>query len=78
MNSILNEVLWDDVDSSNIKQIAFHEDSQQILVEFKKDGGIFAYEGCSKSLYEQFKNAPSAGKFFHANIKPKSFERLNG
>jgi hypothetical protein len=76
MNSILQEVVWQEVDSSNITAVAYHEDSGQILVRFK-DGGEYAYEGCDLPLYERFKNAPSVGKFFYANIKPKSFERLN-
>jgi hypothetical protein len=76
MNSILSEVIWQEVDSSNITAIAYHEESKQILVRFK-DGGEYSYEDCDLPLYERFKGAPSVGKFFYANIKPKSFERLN-
>lgn len=76
MNSILEEVVWQEVDSSNIRAIAYHEESKQILVRFK-DGGEYAYEDCDLLLYERFKGAPSVGKFFYANIKPKAFERLN-
>jgi hypothetical protein len=76
LDSILTEVVWDEVDSSNIKKIAYHEDSKRILVEFKDDG-IYAYDDCDNPLYERFKNAPSVGKFFHANIKNHTSERLN-
>ena len=74
--SIANEVMWDAVDSSNIRQIAYHEDSNRILVEFK-DGGQYAYDDCDLQLYRRFQSAPSVGKFFHGNIKPKASERLN-
>jgi len=76
MDNILAEIVWDTVDSSNITEIAYHEDSKRIAVKFK-DGGIYAYDDCDEPLYERFKNAPSVGKFFYANIKPRAFERLN-
>ena len=76
MDSILTEVVWDEVESSNITRIAYHEDSKRIVVEFK-GVGIYAYDDCDKPLYERFKNSPSVGKFFYVNIKSRHFERLN-
>lgn len=75
MNSILQEVVWQEVDSSNIRAIAYHEDSGQILVRFK-DGATWSYPDCDEQLYGQFKEAPSVGKFFHSNIKPKGGESV--
>lgn len=72
----LSEVTWQEVNSSNIKRIAFDEESTSILVEFK-DGGQYAYDDCNQKLFDDFKNAQSVGKFFHQNIKPKAWERLN-
>lgn len=64
----LEEVVWDDVDSSNIVRVAFDKEESVILVEFK-DGAIWGYDDCDSALYEKFKNAESVGKFFHRNIK---------
>jgi len=76
MNSILQEVLWQDVDSSNIAQIAFHQDEGKILVKFHS-GVIWAYADCDSQLFDQFESADSVGKFFLANIKTKAGEKLN-
>jgi len=74
----LEEVIWDEVDSSNIERIAHDEESKVVLVEFKS-GAIWGYDDCDSQLYNQFKNAPSVGKFFFANIKNShSAERLQG
>lgn len=73
----MNELTWEEVESSNITRIAFDEADEKIIVEFK-DGGQYAYDDCSRQLFEQFRLAPSAGKFFYAFIKVgRDFERLN-
>lgn len=64
----LDELEWEDVESSNISAIAFDAGSERILVRFK-DEAVWAYDDCSKELFERFRVAPSIGKFFHANIK---------
>ncbi len=37
---------------------------------FKKTG-IYEFYGVEEATYEEFSQAPSAGKYFHANIKGK-------
>lgn len=64
----LNELEWEDVESSNILAIAFDAETGRICVRFK-DESAWAYDDCSKELFERFRLAPSVGKFFHANIK---------
>ena len=64
----LDELEWEEVESSNISAIAFHAESQRICVRFKDDA-VWAYDDCPKELFERFRLAPSVGKFFHANIK---------
>lgn len=67
---------WDEVDSSNIKRIGHDEENKIVYVEFK-DGGQYAYDDVDTTLFNRFLTAPSAGKFFHANIKNHTFERVN-
>lgn len=73
----MSELTWEEVDSSNITRIAFDEEEERIIIEFK-DGGQYAYDECPRELFERFRLAPSIGKFFYANIKNShTFERLN-
>ena len=76
MSELLKNAVWEDVDSSNIREVAFDEASETILVKFKGARTVWAYSGCSRQLYEQFRLAPSVGKFFNANIKSKPAEQL--
>ena len=53
-------------DSSNIKEV--HWENDKMYVTFNA-GGIYEYTGVPKRLFEAFRTAPSAGKYFHATIK---------
>ncbi len=64
---------WQDVTSSNIKRVAFTEEGEDhtgatLFIEFKS-GGLYAYHGCSRSMFDSLVSASSVGKFFDANIK---------
>lgn len=73
----MNEnIQWQSVDSSNIEAVAYDAEEKQIFVRFK-DGAEWVYDNCEQKLFDSFLNAPSIGKFFHANIKTHSAERLN-
>ena len=73
----MDNINWTEVESSNISRIAYDESDGKIIVEFK-DGGQYAYDDCSPQLFNQFRMAESAGKFFHSNIKAgHTAERLN-
>ena len=58
------------VESSNIKEIGYDETSKILMVKFH-NGGLYAYDGVPTEVYENFKSAPSIGKFFIAAIKGK-------
>jgi hypothetical protein len=69
---------FNEVTSSNIKQIAFEDDT--LYVTFK-GGTTYTYEA-KEEEFNSFLNAPSKGKFFHANIKGRPYkiadlEKLN-
>lgn len=71
----MDNIEWESVESSNISAIAYDEAGERILVRFKDDAA-WAYDDCSKELFERFRLAPSVGKFFHANIKGHTSERV--
>jgi len=58
------------VKSSLIKAIGYNEDHETMTVEFKA-GGTFEYALITPELWKEFREAPSTGKYFVANIKGK-------
>lgn len=56
------------VDSSNIEAIGYDSSQQQLHVQFKS-GQTYVYYNVEESVFEEFKQAESKGKFLHAHIK---------
>lgn len=56
------------LDSTLIQRIALDEDARTLCVAFR-NGRRYVYEGVPRTLYEAFKRAPSAGKFFNEQVK---------
>lgn len=54
-------------DSSNIAAVRYDDDTQKLEIDFKQ-GGTYEYDNVPKDVAEGFESAPSAGKYFHANI----------
>jgi hypothetical protein len=66
-----------DIDSSNLKQVAYIDGEHKLIVQFKKTGDYYAYFEVPRLLYEGLCNAPSAGQFFAAQIKGRfEFKKL--
>ena len=64
-------VVYEDFNSSNISKISYYKEEMKLRVLFHS-GGAYQYSNISESLWEEFKAAPSQGKFFGANIKDKN------
>lgn len=62
--------------SSNIKGIDHipDGDSGTLLVEFNS-GDKWAYDGVAEDVYQKFRTAESAGKFYHAEVRGKYASR---
>lgn len=58
------------VESSNIEAVGV-----DLRVRFK-NGGTYVYPDVAPDLYERFINAESKGKFFHAEVKPLPFVKV--
>lgn len=54
--------------SSNVAEATFKKSTGETTVIFRRDGR--EYDGrLSQSQWDQWKAAPSAGKFYHENLK---------
>ena len=64
-----------DVYSSNLLQVGYDSDSNEMIVTFRK-GGRYAYPNTTEEQAMQLANAPSAGSLFHAEFKNLPFRKL--
>ena len=56
------------VDSTLLHSIGYDPITESLYVKFLK-GGLYRYDRVPYGVYEDFQNAPSAGKFFLTKIK---------
>lgn len=64
-------------DSSSIAHCDYHEDKNCLEVGFTS-GAVYHYPDCPKSEYEALKQAASAGKHFHSNIRKYKSVKVSG
>ncbi len=51
-----------------IQRIVFDDDAQELRVSFRS-GFKYIYEGVPRAIYDAFKHAASAGRFFNEHVK---------
>ncbi len=56
------------VDSTSISACDYHDDKETLVIHFTS-GATYHYPDCPKKEYEALKQAASAGKHFHANLR---------
>lgn len=62
---------WENVESSNIKQVLYipgEKSRGRLFIKFKGDK-IYFYEEVPKKVYKAFMNAESKGHYLNENIK---------
>ena len=57
------------VSSSMITSIGYDSTTGTLEIEFKSDGSVWQYFDFSEAMWNEFDNAGSHGKYWHANIK---------
>ena len=57
-------------ESSNIKQLKYVFDKEDLIVYFKS-GSVYCYKEVDENTWNKFKNAESKGSFLSEKIKPK-------
>lgn len=63
------------VQSTNISSVEYNEETGELTVVFKS-GGEMVFQGVTPEEYQDFLQAPSAGKYFNAKIKPTKKSRV--
>lgn len=58
------------LESSLLKEVIYDPFLSVLSIHFK-NGGVYDYLEVPEETYEELLKAPSSGKFFHLNIKPK-------
>jgi hypothetical protein len=56
--------------SEMVAEVGWDEDTQELLVKFKKGGKTAAYKGFDEGTAEQLSKAASVGGMFLSEIKP--------
>jgi uncharacterized protein YuzE len=75
---IFKALAREEVDSSNIATVGYDTDSEILEVEFH-NGGVYDYFDVPETVFNQFLEASSKGKFFHRNIKGEyKWEKVRG
>ena len=66
---------WYGVESSNLKQIGYDRETEQMRVRFKS-GAEYDYWHVPGTVFADFVDAESAGKYLNSEIKPKSIYNI--
>lgn len=70
------EIKMVNVKSSCIKSIGYDEEQSELFVEFNS-GKIYKYPNCSKTLYENFMNSSSKGRFLNDYLVGDVYQKVN-
>lgn len=62
---------WIKVQSTNIDRIKYHEEVQELYVEFRSGKALYRYSGVPKEVFLDLKEAESVGSYLSLNIKGK-------
>jgi len=59
---------WRRLQSSNLRATRYEPSTETLEIQFLS-GSTYRYRGVPSSIYQSLLDAPSAGKFFNAEIK---------
>jgi hypothetical protein len=74
----IQPLTWEQVESSNVDKICFHEQTHTICVKFRS-GGLYSYSLADNNpyapseIYTSFRMAPSVGRYLNLVIKAFPF-----
>lgn len=63
-----SEINWEEVDSSNVNRVAWHDGSQTLAVEFN-GGSLYTYSGVDHDTYQNLIGSASVGQYMNRVIK---------
>ena len=56
--------------SSNIEAIGYYPQESKLIIQFKSNGSVYAYDNVDNTLHKAIMAAESHGKFLAKHIKP--------
>jgi len=56
--------------SSNVSEVGYDSETQELLITWLKSGKTSAYAGVPEDVAEACSRAPSVGQFVNAEVKP--------
>ena len=56
--------------SSNVAEVGYDTDTEELLVRWLKSGKTSAYKGASEGLAEELSKAPSVGSMVRSDVIP--------
>ena len=56
-------------DSTNIAEVAYDAAAKSLEVQFADGGQAYTYQNVPPDVFSAFKQAPSAGSFFHRQVR---------
>jgi len=59
-----------DVVSSNLVQVGYESETNKLHVAFKS-GAVYIYDDVPRDIFVGLTEAPSAGSYFHQNVRNK-------
>lgn len=62
------QLKWQDVDSSNVQQLAYDEPSMTLAVKFH-GGTLYTYDGVGEQVFASLSNSESVGRYLNQAIK---------
>lgn len=66
------------VDSSAIARIGYDVEAEEVYIEFRESGGLYAYSGVPLEVFAELARADSKGSFVNAVIKRYPVRKLSG
>ena len=69
------EITWTEVKSTNVAKVAYDENADELLIEFRS-GGVYAYPSAGEAAYQDLINNPSPGQYVNRWLKGQPSRRV--
>jgi hypothetical protein len=69
------EIVWQEVKSSNVAKVAYDENADELLIEFRS-GGIYAYPSAGEAAYQDLLYSTSPGQYVSRWLKGQPARRV--
>lgn len=64
----IEQIAWTEVESGNVKQVAYHPESETLMVRFH-NGGLYSYDSADETTFVGLLSAASVGRYLNNVVK---------